>query len=447
MTFAIEELKTKVDREYVGIRLNTEKVKPVHIANGLFRSLLGKIPSTDLLYRFVFYQTHKGIVPKGHDVDSLLTDLRDLDAITGSVSTDEVKAFRIALKRLLSADNAVYDKQMQSYSTGNHAFVTRDTVGQDAGEFIASWLSHVRSPLAKVICTALADDNDILSMLCKPLLEHSTDHTSAYDTDVDVTKLRCASQSFKGRGKLPMWTGMEAAAATLSEHLRNHPDKLFRLRMSVLFAGIVVLRHVTLLERYYDDPSTAPPLPLLIDFDSGSSSRLTGAAKQSFARCTQSIARFYAAAFGVELKKIYSAADLMKLGAPTYKEGQKKKRDDDAAVQIWNLKRHAASESRDKFRLFGEAAYDILAVQAESDPIKFFRGLGRRIGILYPPHGVAIPWFSAKQDLIELLVCCTVAPNEVVLIPELCKRLWDRFGIVVGGTDSDQGERISASAI
>lgn len=439
MSFAIEQLRTTVDREYVGIRLNTEKVKPVHIANGLFRATLGVIPSTQLLYRFVFHQTHKGVVPRGHDIDSLLSDLRARNAIASSIGADNVKALRISLKRALAADNAVYDKQMQSYSTGHKLFVTRDTVGQDAGEFIASWLSAIKSPLFNGLQTALADDTDVMSMLCKPLLANGEDVEEEYESEIDVRTLRCAPKLLKGRGRHPLWKGMEEAAVSLAAHLQNHPDKLFRLRMTVMFAGLVVLRHVSLLESYYETPSNSTPPPFLIAFGDDTDARLHLAAKQSYVRCTQSIARFYALAFADELKRTYTAAELAKLPPPTYKEGQKKKRDDVAAAEIWKLKKEAAVESREKFRMFGEAAYDILAIQAESDPIKYFRGLGRRLGLLYPPHGVALPWFSVRQDVVELLVYCAMQPNECVLpISELCKRLWNRFGIIVGGTDDDE---------
>jgi hypothetical protein len=438
MSFAIEELKTTVDRSYVGIRLNTEKVKPVHIANGLFRASLGLIPSTQLLYRFIFHQTHKGVVPRGHDINTLLSDLRARDAIASSIGSDSVMALRVSLKRALAADNAVYDKQMQSYSTGSKLFVTRDTVGQDAGEFIASWLSTIKSPLFDGLQTALSDDTDVMSVLCKPLLANGEDLEEDYESEIDVRTLKCASQLLKGRDRHPLWKGMEEAAVSLAAHLQRHPDKLFRLRMTVMFAGLVVLRHVALLESYYETSSNPNPLPFLIAFGDNTDARLHPAAKQSYARCTQSIARFYALAFANELQRTYSAGDLAKLATPTYKEGQKKKRDDDAAAEIWKLKKETATDSAGKFRVFGEAAYDILAIQAESDPIKYFRGLGRRLGLLYPPNGVALPWFSARQDVVELLVYCSMEPNEVVPISELCKRLWNRFGICVGGMDEDE---------
>ena len=225
MSFAIEDLRTVVDKTYVGVRLNTDKVKPVHIANGLFRALLGETTSTRLIHRFVFHQKHNGEVPKGHDLDSLSAALREEGSLDPSISVEDIQEFRILLKRLVSADNGVFDKQMQSYSAGHAAFVSRDTVGQDAGEFVASWLAACESPLGPAIRSALEDDSDVLSMLCKPLLNGET---TSYESNTGFSKLKFSQQALKRRGEHTMWRGMESAAITLAAQLERHPDKLFR---------------------------------------------------------------------------------------------------------------------------------------------------------------------------------------------------------------------------
>ena len=435
MTFAIENLRRIVDEEYVGVRLNTDKVKPVHIANGLFRSISGNTASTKLLHRFVFHQKASGEVPRGHDLDSLYQSMLDRDVLDESIDRDDVTEFRILLKHVVAADNGVFTGQMQSYSAGNSAFLSRDTVGQDAGEYAASWLATTRSPLHLQIRTALQDDGDVLSVLCKPLLD--TDDSESYEPSTDITELRCYEKAMKGRTKHTLWKGMEDAASTLSKQLEHHPDKLLRLRMAVLFSSIVVFRHISLLEAYYD-PSSGMPLPFVFDLAEPGRSPLRDAARQSYTRCTQSIARFYSFAFGEVLKRMYSAAELGRCQPPTYKEGVKKKRADEAAAELWKLKRQAAKDSQKKYRVYGEAVFDILALQSEADPIKFFRALGRRLGLLYPPQGVAVPWFRPRQDVVELLLLCSVEPDEVLDVRQLCQRLWERFGVLIGGGDDDE---------
>ena len=50
----VEALRVAAERDYVGFPPNTYSVKPVHIANGLFRFVHGKTYDTSLLNRFVF---------------------------------------------------------------------------------------------------------------------------------------------------------------------------------------------------------------------------------------------------------------------------------------------------------------------------------------------------------------------------------------------------------
>lgn len=74
MPIAIEEERQHyIDNKYVGFSPNTGSVKPVHLANGLFRSIMGQAFETELLNRFVFWQKENGEVPKGHDLDTVFS--------------------------------------------------------------------------------------------------------------------------------------------------------------------------------------------------------------------------------------------------------------------------------------------------------------------------------------------------------------------------------------
>jgi hypothetical protein len=431
MSIAIEELREQVDEAYVGIRLNTTKVKPVHVANGMFRTIVGETNVTKLLHRFVFHQKASGEIPQGHDLDSVINDLLEAESLESNIEQDDVAAFRRQLKRVVSADDGVFTGQMQSYSAGATTFLSRDTVGQDAGEFVASWLEYIDSPLFTLIEECLGDESDIVSQLCLPLLE---EETTPFEKFADIEDLKFTQSQLAGRRK-NHWSGLKAAAETLSHNLDEHPDKLFQLRMVVLFSSLVVMRHIASLESYFDKSREKMKIPFLLDF--GVNGDLKDASKQSYSRCTQSIARFYAFAFGEVLKRTHSADQLARCKPPRYKENVKKKIDAQGD-SVWKMKRDAAKKSKNKFLLYGEAIFDILALQAEADPTRYFRGLGRRIGLLHPPKGAAVPWFRPKQDLVELLLYCCIEQGESLELTALCKRLWDRFGILVGGGRDDE---------
>jgi hypothetical protein len=328
---------------------------------------------------------------------------------------------------------------MQSYSAGSSAFLSKDSIGQDAGEFVASWLTFVASPLREQIEACINDQTDIVSQICLPLLN---DETTSFDISVDIETLKFTRSQLKGRSKSRHWRGFESAATTLGQHLETHPDKLFRLRLVVMLSSVIVMRHVASLETYYDkDKDEAPPF--LLDF--GVNGDLRDAAKQSYSRCTQSIARFYAFAFGQELKRTHSAEQLTKCTPPRYKE-KKTSKVTAHGDTIWKLKKEAAKRSRNKFECYGEAVFDILSLYANANAISYFKNLGWRSGLIHPKSGAAVPWFRPKQVLVELLVYCCVEPGESLEISKLCERLWQRFGILVGGGQVDE-EVLQANSI
>ena len=56
-------------------------------------------------------------------------------------------------------------------------------------------------------------------------------------------------------------------------------------------------------------------------------------------------------------------------------------------------------------------------------------------GILYPPDKLhPNKRFVVSQDIIEMLLRCCVNPGEMISGMDIRRRLWDRFGIIVGGS-------------
>jgi hypothetical protein len=86
----------------------------------------------------------------------------------------------------------------------------------------------------------------------------------------------------------------------------------------------------------------------------------------------------------------------------------------------------------------GMAINDMIAIEASSHPVNYVRKLGIDIGLLYPPTNFhADKRFVLSEDMLESLLRCCIAPNETVTSSELRNRLYDRLGIVVGGTEGD----------
>ena len=134
-------------------------------------------------------------------------------------------------------------------------------------------------------------------------------------------------------------------------------------------------------------------------------------------------------------EKDYSKEDLLQSETPVYDEKKK------ASVEfstLWNLAKERASAcaTDDAARLvFGETMYDMLALEASSHPVNCLKILGTSAGMLYPPDQMhPNKRFVLSQDILEMILRSTVSPDEVLSGNDMRNRLWERFGIIIGGS-------------
>ena len=177
--------------------------------------------------------------------------------------------------------------------------------------------------------------------------------------------------------------------------------------------------------------------PILLDFSgmAPSQSSVARASEIAYTQMYKSINRFYAWGYAQKLKeKDYNKADLMDSETPVYEEKKKASAELDT---LWAMakERAGACETDDDARLaFGETMYDMLALEASSHPVNCLKILGTSAGVLYPPDKMhPNKRFVLSQDMLEMILRSTVSPEEILSGSEIRNRLWERFGIIVGG--------------
>jgi hypothetical protein len=153
----------------------------------------------------------------------------------------------------------------------------------------------------------------------------------------------------------------------------------------------------------------------------------------------KSINRFYAWGYAKWLEeKGYNKEELLQSETPVYEEGKSiSKSSKEELDALWALaKERAASLDGDEMYLsFGETMYDMLALEASSHPVTYLRALGNLSGILYPPDKLhPNKRFVVSQDILEMLLRCCVNSGEIISGMDIRQRLWDRFGVIIGGS-------------
>lgn len=445
----IEEMRLGIERDFVGFSPSTTGVKPVHIANGLFRTIYDGTYPAKFLNQFVFSETVKGEIPKGHELETIYKTLEETNKIdTSTISRENLQLLRRMMKMVIGADGAVFNQGMASYSAGYHRLLTRDSIGQDGGELIALCLKQLDSALYPMLQELLGSSADVITILSAPLLDNDRPATPMPLEKPNLPFLSPPIFKNINNGELTetgqLWSNVVVASNVLSLHLERHPNKLFKQRLAVLFVSFLIIRHLANLEAYYA-PDTQGRLPaFLLDFSATGNSAVSKASLQTYTRTSQSIVRFYGWAFGEQLRKDFASAnELSRELPPSYKEKGMSAESDKArkqvaeAQEIWEMAKLRAQEEEDAYSVFGEALYDMLATQASADPIKYIRKLGLLAGIFYPPNQ-STHRFVLKQDVLEMLIRSVVEPGEAITMMELQNRLWLCYGIIVGGRFQDE---------
>ena len=447
----LREARNAVDKKYVGFAPNGSSIKPVHIAGGSLRAIYGAYNRTMSIKHMALVSDSKGNVPVGNDPTTIYAHLSEEEKIEDSISENSMESMRNVMQRLLSADKGVYVVKglkdgMISYSAGSKYFLTAKAMYEDAGEFIGSVIENNCPELALYIKELLDEGNDPITLLFEPVLEDEMEVYSSQNRYEDLPAFISLNQNTK-------WfvDGIKVSGECLLSNLKRHPNPLTQLRLFNFYCIVSLIRYMTLLESFYCGETIRP---LLLDF-SGKSPSFSSVARMSEMSYTQmykSINRFYAWGYAEWLnEKGFSKKDLLESDTPIYeKDKPVSKASKEELDALWSMAKERAVklDGNEMYLAFGETMYDMLALEASSHPVTYIRALGTTAGVLYPPDKLhPNKRFVVSQDVLEMLLRCSVEPGEIISGMEIRQRLWNRFGIVIGGSQFEMQKLQSSGMI
>ena len=446
----LKEIRNKVDGKYVGFTPNGSAVKPVHIASGVLRCIYGEYNTTMGIKRLALVSDAKGVVPKGNELETVYSALEDDEKLEESVSENALESLRNVMQRLLSADKGVYvvkglRDDMISFTAGSKYFLTRRSIYEDAGEFIGGLIKAYCPKLADHIKMLLSKANDSISLVFEPVLEADMEQFQEDHRHEDIP-------AFININENTAWylQGLKDSGLCLLENFKLHPNALTQLRLFNFFCIFQLIRYLTMLEAFYCEESIRP---ILLDFSglTPSQSSVARASEISYTQMHKSINRFYAWGYAKWLEENgYDKATLADSETPTYESAKKlTSTSQDELTALWNLaKEQANAENENDARIsYGETMYDMIALDASSHPVNYLKVLGTSSGILYPPDKLhPNKRFVLSQDVLEMMIRSSVSPNEIINGQTIRERLWNRFGVIIGGSRFEL-EKISKSGM
>jgi hypothetical protein len=454
-------LRSVITKELIrrhGCGAMTDKIKPVHIANGLFRETLGAVAKTRDLREVLIYTAAQST-----------EDMRDL-AMSKLLERSKDRWGRLAedalskegalgkqvlpmLRTLLGTDGAVFGKSIDqsSLTSPTGSLVTSDPSDEHTGALIktlwSSWHDNneVDSPLLSLLREKIDPERDLgsaddLTVLFAPLNEGMRERKA------NETVIQCEDfQRFQQRGKEydPVINQLRQAADLLYIYEKEvRPNPIATLERIICLGSLSVFFYLSTRGHIW---ANLPLRPLLIQASGNAVSPIARASEESVQQLTIRDAKRY----------MVSLLESLLIELSPYPDGWLELWDTgaiwDRLTELTGVERKPKDEPEIKElnRIVTQRDLDIEPndvlveiidkLNEKSTLVDYLRFLGQRSGLLYPQRGNPKKRVCPEDRVIEVLVAGTInVVNEVVEYQEFLERLWERFGIVTGGHPEDE---------
>lgn len=432
----------------------TNKIKPVHIANGLFRETLGTVGKTTNLKQVMVYTAARSDDAKRERaMQKLLERTRDSwgrladDALT----RDGVLGRQVLpmLRLLMAADGAVYGESIDqsSLTTPTGSMVTSDPSDEHAGAFLQHlWATSPGggspSRILELLKSIIGPERDLnaaddLTVLFSPLAE------GLRGKGPDEKARNCEDLKALQEGGVerdPVLWELRQAADLLAEYeIAAKPNPIATLERIVSLGTLTIFFYLATRGKVW---AGQPRRPLLVQAAGKPTSQVGRASEQSVQQLIVTDVRYYLTSL---LKHLFdSRGDWVELfhAGRLWQEieslpgGRRDARGEKEIADIEDmLKQGDLAEDPD------EALREIVDLVTEKEGNSYedyLRLLGMRAGLLYPPQK-AKKRVLLEDRVLEVLVAGTVnLVTENVEYQEFLERLWVRFGVITGGHPQDE---------
>lgn len=465
----IDKILNLVYDKRVGWRPVSGSVKPVHVANGLFRDFLGGqyYSISDILAFTVPYKSKRSREPhEKKTYQYLVHGISDprYAAFKEERFKERFERLRDFALGLISADKAVFpDSTRSSLTLTCRQMISEDFNDREVGKYMAQILrgrdgDGKLGNLARQLLEEIPTDP--ISVLFSPLLSKDPKYQP-------ISSEKCSP--YENEDLAVFFMNLERAADNLHSHEEKLGNRLTTLQRIVHFVCLSLLSHAQILSKNGDLNERVPFL-LVMDAPKGSS--LAMASEQSLNLYYESFENWLAEQLAGRIirnepltKNDEDSEKLESLPSKKYKSVRTffsstitATKDEVPGRDLVNTRMSLFQQSANKYcpgdwstvdddtwiLILADTLVQCYVQEYESGgPREFLKSLGRQAGIIYPHFGGRSKEkrFKPSVSMLNLIVraCCPTDSN--LPLPIFLDNLWEIFGIVVGGrTGSDTGD-------
>lgn len=427
----LKDYGNKVFREVIGYEPISSSIKPVHIANGLSRLVLGRSYNIDHLNTWSKrYRQGKEVMTSGEIRDKYQA------IIDNSVTDEEINKIRHSLELIFDADNSVTPSIKFSTLTISSMTHVTDKVQNEYNipNFLMKILSaKINGDVSKCIPLLkdhLQNEQDELSRIAKPIVDYDSRSRSVDFEETNTTL---------GEVELRIRHAFDILAE--NEKMSFSQNKLLSLERIVLFSCFAIILHLSSkaldLSNNYDKNDR---FPIIFDAD-GTLESIKFASQESLALARLGIEQFFEKSLEVILikegyNKYTHQETLKRIQEIPIADGQRKKNkeaEEDKRKNYEKLYLGFYEQNKNAFDSIVKATRFWLFAEYTTDPSQFISSFGGRIGLLAPrAGGRGRKRFSPDPLILEVILLATLKNNKTVSLSEFGEILWDKFGIIIG---------------
>lgn len=449
------ELRRQINATYIGF--DPDRMKAVHIANGLFMEILGSYYPTDLVNRLTVVQKKKLQDPsfRKHDTVYLLDELKE--KLPPKTTSEQMNRLRYHLNQHLDADDGVYDHDDSSgcaYSGSTALLITRDRENDGfSGNFIGTLLMHDFgqgvSPVIAKIQQALKESNDPISSLANIL---TPDHETPI-SDIKTYAARNKEHFHDLIDQQPMLAELREGFDRLGNYYPGNLSSQRFLRLVVILSGITLIRYLMLLYENYSKQFSLSDnkLALLIDSQQITSTRVRLSSQATYSRVINSLTSLYGLWLSEWIRKEAEAQFQVPIDhgsvVKTYELIIQNSRGNDKTlifpgnIELPNDLLNNNLDSTEALKIAGEhMALNMLRRRSEDDFLSgFVREVGMRCGLIKPRSSrQQRKHIDPQADTLEVLVMACLDPErdrKGVRVETFAEQLWGKYGLLFGAMD------------
>lgn len=444
----IGEVLNGVYDEDIGWRPSSGAIKPVHVANGLVRALTGRVPDVTTLHEFVVWWKKGGVPDEGRSYAALVA--RDERGVYQSLA-ENAEAFdraRRFIEGLLCTDKAVFPSTDQSDLTLTCAqMASRSGNDRGLGDFGAALLRGAPESALLADAFVAAAESDVpldpITAAVWPLLDaHARSRLLPPK----------AEKALQRAHNHDVVRALRAAARDLASHEQQQGNRLRTLERTVHFVCVATQVHAQALAAGGDLSSR---MPLLVVMGGDRHRDLVAAGDQSLQMMYEEFEAWLADALAARIRSGKPLAgdrsvlqidtlDARRIRAAlrqigVARKGHPEPGDDTLAQRLADFEAALREFGRDDPALVvGHTLVRCYVREYSSGgPRNFLRALERGTGLVYPHYqGRGMRRIRPSTAVLDMLVRACVADDEMVPLEDFLSRLWERFGLVVGGRRS-----------